>query len=455
MPEANSLPERPADPPSRSGVKSLFRELYFSKRFNRLALRAYSILTPPPYLRPGMEFDSDVWNGISTFCSSLGRPIGENNAHPSQYALVVDTDHKVCQFEGTRNGLPVNMTALKEVMAVWRETVQFITLLRQEYVRRRGLNDGPFTLRQSYLYSKIGAALPAYQARRKKDPLKSGSLPPIETAFFTLGVGPFMVVRALMEKGDLTALHDGHLNAEQLYQVADESGAIVTPAGKACAGSKKLFLELLDVAMNGVTRGGEVYPDVQRALDAVGDWDAFYDYLLSSSRLELLVKLHQALCSHALDWLKTADGGLSADAELAARFEACRKRCDQRSASPLDGDRVTQNLVTILLALLEEMDDRRLRQSLEAAAVLNSDGDITLPASTPDMNARYAAAQRIRVVTERLHPFASAELDRVQEALSNYQWHKLSLDNLYSRSGGPELKSLVSLWSQPKTGSIP
>ena len=113
-------------------VKRLLRQAYFSKRFNKIAVKLYSRLYPPPYQRPNMEFDTDVWNGICTFHAHDGRQIGENNTNPEIYRETIETEHKICKFEGQRNGLPINVTALRQVMAVWNDGLQFTTLLRND-----------------------------------------------------------------------------------------------------------------------------------------------------------------------------------------------------------------------------------------------------------------------------------------------------------------------------------
>ena len=92
-------------------------------------MRLYSLFNPPPYRRPNMEFDFGLWYGICTFRSENGRQIGENNTDPEIYREEVKTDHQISTFEGTRKGLPINVTALREVMALWDDAMQRTTLL--------------------------------------------------------------------------------------------------------------------------------------------------------------------------------------------------------------------------------------------------------------------------------------------------------------------------------------
>lgn len=153
-----------------SAVKTLLKQAYFSKPLNKAAMRVYAMLRPAPFRRPNMEFDVDVWNGISCFHAQEGRQIGENNTHPEMYKEVIDTEHRTCKFDGTRFGLPMNMTALRNVMSVWDEVLQFVTLARTRYMAHRGLTGPHLTLRQAYVFSKLGAGLAAYPARRGRKP---------------------------------------------------------------------------------------------------------------------------------------------------------------------------------------------------------------------------------------------------------------------------------------------
>lgn len=86
-------------------IRALVRRIYFSPRGNALGVRLYAAIRPPPYRLPAMEFQPGVWTGISSFHSVDGRQIGENNTSPEMYREVLSTEHRICRFEGTRNGL--------------------------------------------------------------------------------------------------------------------------------------------------------------------------------------------------------------------------------------------------------------------------------------------------------------------------------------------------------------
>lgn len=427
-------------------VKSLLKKAYYSKRFNKTAVKLYSKVHPLPYQRPNMEFDFDVWNGICTFHAHDGRQIGENNTNPAIYKEVMETESRICKFEGKRNGLPINVTALKQVMAVWNDALQFVTLLRNDYIRRRGLEaqDGHINLVQGYVFSKLGAAYTAYLARRRDNPISS--LPPLETAFFTLGVGPFMVVRAYMEKGDLAVLSPEFFSGPVLYQMADDAGTLVsTGSGFGCAGSKKLITDFVDVTMNGTYKGELTSKEALRALNAIGDWDEFYRYVYASSRLELLVKLNQYLCAQALHALKSKPEALNeAERDL---VQQSLEASYHQPIEPLDERMVMANFIQIVLVLLDEFDYPVARKALAAAQVVNADGTARTLPDLAGAELRLAAAQRIQQSCEVLLPLCQKELAALHKELHRFESDNITLADMYRRCGGEGMQPLVAMLS--------
>jgi hypothetical protein len=421
-------------------LKAALKRAYFSRRLNPHALRLYSALRPPPFRRDDMEFAQDVWNGICTFRSTAGRQIGENNTGPDIYKATVETEHKICKFEGSRYGLPINVTALREVMGVWDDALQFTTLLRQRFMARHGLTDPRFNLRQGYVFSKAGAAIPAYQARRAERPLADGTLPPLETAFFTLGVGPFMVVRALMERGDLRAAGTEPHSAEALYELADTSGSIVSAGGKGCAGSKKLFLDFLDAAMNGTYAKPLNSAEARRAIDSVGDWDAFFDYLYASARLELLIKVAQALSAQAL-LIVQADGRHASDA-----LDAVLARCQVTAGSDTGADSVQSRYFEVLLHLLDELGGPPVRARLEADGLLMAAQRASSAEAAAQGRLAGWAARQITGAMALLGALCREESVRIAQALGLPGMAVPAADDLWQRVGGDELRPLLRRW---------
>lgn len=422
-------------------IKAALKQAYFSKRLNPHALRIYSALRPPPFRRDDMEFAQDVWNGICTFRSTANRQIGENNTGPDIYKATVETEHKICKFEGSRYGLPINVTALREVMTVWDDALQFTTLLRQRFMARHGLTDPRFNLRQGYVFSKAGAAIPAYQARRAERPIADGTLPPLETAFFTLGVGPFMVVRALMERGDLRAAGTEPHSAEELYELADTSGSIVSAGGKGCAGSKKLFLDFLDAAMNGTYAKPLQSAEAHRAIDSVGDWDAFFDYLYASARLELLIKVSQALTAQVL-LIVQADGR-----HTSAAVDTVLARCRVTAGSDTGADSVQSRYFEVLLHLLDELKCPQTRQQLDAGGLLMAAQRASAQAAAAQGQLAPWAARQIEGAMAQLGAQVHEASVAIARSLGRPDMATAAADDLWHRVGGAELRPLVRGWA--------
>lgn len=417
-------------------VKQLIRHAKHHPALRHLALKAYSIKHPPPYRRANMEFDFDIWNGISSLHGQDGRQIGENNAGPHPYKEDIATEHKAHKFGGSRAGLPINVTALKHVMAVWDDALQLATLMRNRYIAHRGLKERRFTLLSAYLFSKLGTALPAYLARRREQPLRDGDLPPLETAFFTLGVGPFMVLRALMEKGDRTALQPEPLSADALYEIADGCGSLVTRAGKGCAGSPKLIREFLDVTMNGTYAKPLGSANAQRALNSVGDWRTFFDYTLAASRLELLIKLNQALFARTLMALQAG-----AVADDAAALAAAIDHSYFRVVDDGDDRAIVEVIVQVVSALIGDHDGTATLAPLRQAGLLDPS---PLPAGPA---AAAEAARRIRTVNTLLFPACERDLSTVHAALGRPGWGRITEAALMTRCGGAGLSRWLDTWT--------
>lgn len=423
-------------------VRQLIEQAKHHKTLRHWALKAYSIKHPPPYRRPNMEFDFDIWNGISSLHGSDGRQIGENNAGPHPYKEDIPTEHKPHKFGGSRTGLPINVTALRHVMAVWDDALQLATLMRNRYIEHRGLPDKRFNLLNAYLYSKLGTALPAWQVRRRHPPIKDGDLQPLETAFFTLGVGPFMVLRALMEKGDLAPLNPTPLSADAYYDIADQSGSLVTKAGKGCAGSPKLIREFLDVTMNGTYDKPLNSVQAQRVMASLGDWDAFYGYVLAASRLELLLKLAQALTAQTLLALQAGDDVPEA-AERSA-VAAALEHCYYKVVEDADDATIVAHIAQVLCALIEDHDDAVSLQRLREAGLL----------TTPSRCTAAEAARRITAVHGLLLPACQRDLAALHQHLGRPGWGRIDHADLLRRVGGPGLGALLQRW-QPQAVAEP
>lgn len=408
----------------------------------KLGLEVLKHIKAKPYERPNMEFEWDVWVGISSFHSADGRQIGENNTGPYPYHEAIETDHKVFKFDDSRQGMPCNMTALRSILPQWNDTLQMATLLRQRYIQKRGLQSNRFNLLDAYLYSKLGAALPSYLARRSQSPLADGKLPVLETAFFTLGVGPFMVMRALMEQGDLQCLDPLPQSADVWYAMADRSGSLITPKGYACAGSPKLIREFLDVTMNGTYTGAMDSPHVERMLKELKDFDAFYDYTRCASTLELIVKLFHALVLQNL--MALAADSRAATPALAPQLRALIEAFIlQHAGFPIEDVKARTDFnrrPEILVALL---------QNLGADALLDQLHSGHLQVAPPESSNAQQVAQRLRSSVTILGAACADYLQQAHRHLGRPGWGRIEASDIATRVFGKDLDSLLHQLDTP------
>lgn len=430
-----------------NAVKALLKKAYFSPKFNKLAVRLYSAIYPPPYKRPNMEFEYDVWNGSCTLHAFDGRQIGENNTNPEMYREVIDTEHKPCKYAGTRYGMDINLTALRTVTSVWDDTYQISTMMRNIHIERVKLTDKRFNLRQGYAFSKVATAYASYCARRKNNPIPV--MQHLEAVMFTLGVGPFMVVRALMEKGDLLVLDPNPHDAETLYAVTDGSGSLVSAARWGCAGSPKLIRDFVDMVMNG-TYAKELNSTLAKnMLAGIDDWDRYYDYSYATARLELHVKLAQALTAQALFALQSDLVHLDPAAQdlVKQSLDSLFLRPEIGTPIEIDNRTINANFIQIVLGLLDELNFPQGEKLLTDAGLYGPgriDAQANLQGRSSD-EIRRIAAKKIRQSMELLFPYCRTELDNTHKALQRFEGETISLDDMFKRCGGRHIRPLLAM----------
>ncbi len=430
-------------------MKALAHRAADSPVLGSAVLQAYSALRPPPHRRPGMEFECNGWSGASTVLSTDGRPIGENNAAPARYRAAVPTTHSTCPFADSRRGLQMNVSAARSTLSVWTEVKAFTTLLRDDFTRRRGLDPAArLTLGQAYALSRCAAAVPAYLVRRRDQPLKR--MPLLETSLFTMGVTAYLLMLVRLERGDATVADDeACMDGRRLYELADATRALISPAtGKACAGSPRLITEYFNVVLDGLAAPVPASSEAWQALERLGDLHRFDAYAAAGARLEMLVKLAQALQAHAL--LTLAPHAPPDELRL---LQAALAHCHYRREVTLDDLQVARHAVAGALALLDQWappgTQGQLRAELLAAGIVNADGRPRDSTAT-GADARRWAATRLADTTLHLHPLAARAQQQAHAALDRFSGHSIGLDTFQQRCGGAAMVRLLSKLYRPE-----
>lgn len=404
------------------------RQVKSHRALHKLALKAYSLRHPPPYALPNMEFAHDAWNSISSLHYSGGRQIGEDNTGPYPYYETTHNEYVSCPFSDSRQGLPMNVTNLRLVMPYAEDAYALTTALRNRYIVHRKLPSQRFNLVQAYLFSKFAVSLPAYLTRRRERPVRDGMLQPLETAFYMLGTAPFMLVRQMMVRGDVSALDPNPLDAMRLYELTDQWRVLISTRSRACPGSPKLIADFFDVIMNGAFSGSLDAPDVLRALEVLGDWDSFYTYARAASRIELLVKLNQTLTALRLLALRS---GPAQSATLDRVLQQAMQRSFIRVAAGQDATAVMRATVQVLLTLLADHEEPTL-DAIRATVQPDSDPS---PAK---------AAAQIDATGKAITLGCAKALADVHAALGRRGWGSIDEQALMQRTAGIELGDLLA-----------
>ena len=85
-------------------------------RIKTIGKKAIRSFVKPPWDSDLMEFQYGLWQGVSAVFTESGRQLGEENARPFLFNDHIPAKTIVCKYDGSRNGHPINMSALKIAM---------------------------------------------------------------------------------------------------------------------------------------------------------------------------------------------------------------------------------------------------------------------------------------------------------------------------------------------------
>jgi len=194
----------------------------------------------------------------------------------------------ISKHEGSRSGLVVNMTALQILMREWDESLKIIGSVKYIYITKYKKGNTPFNLYDMYIIAKLCISLPIFSVRKSAPIFKDGQLPSNVSAQFQLISGVFMIVRRMIENGDMDIINSNIPTAEELFDYADNNSVLVSEAnGQVCGGSKKKIIELLDFILT-VNINSEK-DSIECIKSIVEDVDTFFNYSFSAIELEILM----------------------------------------------------------------------------------------------------------------------------------------------------------------------
>lgn len=280
-------------------MRAILKKIYHTPVVKKTIIDVVSVFNPPPYRRELMEFEFDLWSGISAIQCVNKRQLGESNTFPGLYRENTPTEYFKGNFDGSRAGLYMNMTSLQSVMSQWRAALTLIGAIRRCYVERFNVGDKNLDPAELFVLSKMCTALPAFLARRFVNPMRDGEIPASVAAEFKITAGVFMTLRKMMENGIRWSEAGTHISAEALYEYADKHNVFISSGGYACSGSKRKIIELIDFMIKGDVDGGRLPGKLLRLTELVADTDVFLNYSVRALTLEILIGLCRAIAAQA------------------------------------------------------------------------------------------------------------------------------------------------------------
>jgi len=204
-----------------------------------------------------------------------GRQVGEVNTFPEILRLKIQTDWKTCNYAGSRyhDDTPMNMTALRSMIAHWRPVLRTTLAVREEFLRRYPpLGDGSWRLGEVHALSSGILALVGFELMRWTDPVKNGELDPVLSSLFRVTDGVRMVAAHLMDAPRLSMTYDTKVVARDITDLAEREQQYHSAKG-VCAGPQNMIEEFVRTLLDGKPLEGAAEPlprwaeDIPAALD--------------------------------------------------------------------------------------------------------------------------------------------------------------------------------------------
>src|SRR5512140_43913 len=204
-----------------------------------------------------------------------GRQVGEMNTYPDMLRLKLPTEWKTCGYAGSRyhDDMPMNMTALRSMIAHWKPVLRATLLFREEFLRRYPpLPDGRWKLGEVNFVSSGVLALVAFQVMRWRNPVQNGDLDPVLSSLFRVIDGVRMVTAHMLDLYERPMFHDTPIAPKDVTDAAEREDQYRSGRG-VCAGPQSMIDELLATLMDGKPVEGSAEPlgpwtaDIPQALD--------------------------------------------------------------------------------------------------------------------------------------------------------------------------------------------
>jgi hypothetical protein len=185
------------------------------------------------------------------------RPLREGRT-PKDLLREGDIEYRTCPYSGSRNGKPMNASALRQMGAHWDEACSALAALRAAHDRALGVTKPG--LMDIWRVSQLGSSLPWFHLFR------DGHVPAHVAALSkaTLGQG-IWAQRVLARTLTDPSWQVPELTAPAILELAEASGTLVGET-EVCSGGDKMLLQFFEVLVG--DNGAAAAPDDQLAFGA-------------------------------------------------------------------------------------------------------------------------------------------------------------------------------------------
>jgi len=165
------------------------------------------------------------------------RPLREGRT-PREFLRDGDIEYKTCPYSGSRNGKPMNASALRQMGAHWDEACGVLASLRAAHDRVLGVTQPG--LMDVWRVSQLGSALPWWYLFR------DGSVPAHVAALSKATLGQGIWAQRCLVKSMSEGWSAPALTPDVMLELAEASGTLVGET-EVCSGGDKMLLRFFDV----------------------------------------------------------------------------------------------------------------------------------------------------------------------------------------------------------------
>src|SRR5689334_16696072 len=169
------------------------------------------------------------------------RPLREGRMPPA-LLRPGEIEYRTCPYAGSRQGHPMNASALKQTGARWDEIVDALAFLRAAYTEARGGAYGPDVI-DLWRVSQLGAGLPWFFILREP----GARTPAYAAALSKAALGTAILSQRLLVDG-LARQAIPAIHAEALLEAAERT-EVMHADHEVCAASERMILRFIEVCL--------------------------------------------------------------------------------------------------------------------------------------------------------------------------------------------------------------